>query len=267
MLPTPFPAAGKLPDRGDRARPHLKQVRRLEKLGVKRQMPHAQSPACGGRAGPAAPPRLLDLTFLEPSRPRPSRLLDPPPPPLDLPRVLVPLPPPLLAPSARSTRSSNSRRPRRSSESAFPPPLPPPRCCGMSTAAAGPPPPWWAANRRRAASSATRARADCLSRRARRCQDCSPRAVAASWRPTTEVAGQRQAAARRRRRDGGRPRTASPRAPRPEGQAARRTRRGRATRRRARRQGRGGAQRGCAESGRRSGAAGRSTEPVHTGDA
>ncbi len=160
--------------RGERGLLQSKQVRRLAKFGLNPQAAHSQSPGWDRRSVPAWPPlpaprwavarRAPMLLPRDPSRMPMGR---PPPPP----------PPPEL----RSTRSRSSRNPCRSVKSSASLPPAAPRRGGIAERAKQltPPPPWCAATLRRAASSAMSARAACLCRLARRCQACSPRAVAA----------------------------------------------------------------------------------------
>jgi hypothetical protein len=208
IWPEPPPVLDLPTPRGERARPHRKQSRRREKLGANWQLLQVQSPGCGGRLDPPAPPRPPALASRElPPLASNSRPREPPRAPPAAPRASS-----RSLWAARSTCLSRSRRPCRRTESVPPPlslPPPPPRRCGMMAAAMPPPPPPWCAARRRcAAPRATSARADWRRRRARRCHACSPRAVAASWRPSggraADRRGHRRAAARRgsRRRTG-----------------------------------------------------------------
>ncbi len=211
----PLPLAAVPPALGDRGRLHAKQSRLRAKFGQNPQCVQVQSPTCAEQCAPAVPRWLVGPA------PPPSRFLPlatfprvAPWPPPELPRG--PPPPPLRA---SSTRLRRSRRPCTIASASPPlprplppppPPPPPPRRCGMAAAPpALPPPPWWDASRLLAASSATRALADWRARRARLCQDCSPRAVAPTGPARPREADDRRAT-RSAEAKRGRPRAQAP---------------------------------------------------------
>ncbi len=176
LAPPPTPPVP--PPRGERGRRHSKQLRRRAKFGWNPHPLQTQSPTCGRRSPTAAPPALLPRGGCPELAPRRGGAMSRASSRRASPRPRSPARPP---PECCSTRSNKSLRPCRKLNSAsFPPPLPTPRRCGMTAAAtrSPPPPPWCAASRRCAAPRATSALAAWRWRRARRCQDCSPRAVA-----------------------------------------------------------------------------------------
>ncbi len=159
---------------GERGLLQSKQVRRLAKLGPNPQAVHTQSPGWDLRSVPTWLP-FLALRGALSRRPLES-------PPRELSRLAnwgLPPPPPPLA--LRSTRSRSSRSPCLSvkTSSALRSAAPLRGGIAECTRKQFPPPPWCAATLRLAASRAMSALAACRCRLARRCQACSPRAVAA----------------------------------------------------------------------------------------